>query len=39
MGGNLGGTIDDALNSAVMSVDWVRYYSVDDYGQSLAVSV
>jgi beta-glucanase (GH16 family) len=32
MGGNLGGTIDDSLNSAVMSVDWVRYYSVDGYG-------
>ena len=32
LGGNLGGVIDASLNSAVMSVDWVRYYSVDGYG-------
>jgi len=32
LGGNLGGAIDASLNSAVMSVDWVRYYSVDGYG-------
>jgi beta-glucanase (GH16 family) len=32
MGGNFGGDIDAALNSATMSVDWVRYYSIDGLG-------
>lgn len=33
MGGNFGGAVDSGLNSANMSVDWVRYYSVDGLGK------
>ena len=33
MGGQFGGDIDASLNSATLSVDWVRYYSVDGLGK------
>ena len=33
MGGQFGGTIDPALNSSALNVDWVRYYSVDGLGK------
>jgi len=33
MGGGMGGTISPSLNSATMSVDWVRVYSVDGVGE------
>lgn len=33
MGGNFGGAVDNSLNSATLSVDWVRYYSVDGQGK------
>ena len=33
MGGNFGGSIDSSLNSSSMSIDWVRYYSVDGVGK------
>ena len=33
MGGNFGGAIDSNLDSATLSVDWVRYYSVDGLGK------
>lgn len=33
MGGHFGGAIDSGLNAATLSVDWVRYYSVDGLGK------
>lgn len=33
MGGQFGGSIDPTLNQAAMSVDWVRYYSIDGLGK------
>lgn len=33
MGGNLGGDIDPALQSATMSVDWIRYSSINGIGK------
>jgi beta-glucanase (GH16 family) len=33
MGGNFGGAVDSNLNAATLSVDWVRYYSVDGLGK------
>ena len=33
MGGNFGGSVSASLNTTTMSVDWVRYYSVDGIGK------
>jgi beta-glucanase (GH16 family) len=33
MGGNFGGAIDANLDRTTLSVDWVRYYSVDGLGK------
>ncbi len=33
MGGNFGGAVDSSLDAATLSVDWVRYYSVDGLGK------
>jgi len=33
MGGNFGGAIDANLDRTALSVDWVRYYSVDGLGK------
>jgi beta-glucanase (GH16 family) len=33
MGGQFGGSIDPTLNQATLSVDWVRYYSIDGVGK------
>jgi len=33
MGGNFGGAIDPTLNSTTLSIDWVRFYSVDGVGK------
>jgi len=33
MGGQFGGSIDPTLNQATLSVDWVRYYSVNGVGK------
>jgi hypothetical protein len=32
MGGGFGGQIDPNLNQSTMSVDYVRYYSINDIG-------
>ena len=33
MGGNFGGDVDSGLSSANLTVDWVRYYSVNGLGK------
>lgn len=33
MGGNFGGAVDESVESATLSVDWVRFYSVDGVGK------
>jgi hypothetical protein len=33
MGGQFGGSIDPALNQTTLSIDWVRYYSIDGIGK------
>ena len=33
MGGNFGGDVDSNLSTTTLSVDWVRYYSVDGLGK------
>lgn len=33
MGGHFGGAVDSGLSSATLSIDWVRYYSVDGLGK------
>ena len=33
MGGQFGGSIDPTLNQTTLSVDWVRYYSIDGVGR------